>query len=132
MHFHPGWLGPAQGFGHGGYYTKDGYYGHIGHQQGREALGQENWTVQNAKSDHPISYEVETTHGHQQGQRAPNEPHVHHLGDSQEKTGPENKSSANDEVKSDVRKNPKEATTEQCKVLGAKTETRIEIGTNSR
>jgi hypothetical protein len=55
MHFHPGWLGPAQGFGHGYYYTGDGCYRHIGHQQGKEASGQENRTVRNAKSDHPIS-----------------------------------------------------------------------------
>jgi hypothetical protein len=44
---------------------------------------------------------------------------------------PENKSSANDEVKSDVGKNLEEATTEQSKVLGAKTETKTEVGTSS-
>jgi hypothetical protein len=55
MHFHPGWSGPTQGFSHGGYYTEDGCYRHIGHQQDRNVSGQENWTVQNAKPDHPVS-----------------------------------------------------------------------------
>jgi hypothetical protein len=52
MHFHPGWSGPAQGFSHRGYYTGDGWYEHIGYQQGREALGRKtgqlkmpNWTI---------------------------------------------------------------------------------------
>jgi hypothetical protein len=63
MHFHPGWSGPAQGFGHGGYYARDGCYRHINHQQGREASGQENRTIQNAKPDHPVSQEAATTLG---------------------------------------------------------------------
>jgi hypothetical protein len=104
MHFHPGWSGPAQGFGHGGYYARDGCYGHIGHQQGREASGQENRTVRNVKPNHLVSQEVAIVLGHQQGQRAPNEPPVDHLGGNQERTGTENKSSANDEVKSDAGK----------------------------
>jgi hypothetical protein len=32
MHFNLGWLGPAQGFGHGGYYVGEGCYRHISHQ----------------------------------------------------------------------------------------------------
>jgi hypothetical protein len=32
IHFHPGWSEPTQGFGHRGYYTGDGRYGHLGHQ----------------------------------------------------------------------------------------------------
>jgi hypothetical protein len=52
---HPGWLGPAQGFGHEGYYIGDDRYRHNGHQQDRKASGQENQTVQNAKPDHPVS-----------------------------------------------------------------------------
>jgi hypothetical protein len=59
-----------------------------------------------------------------QGQRAPNEPHVDHLGGSE--------SSANDEVKFDAEKNLEEATTEQSKVPGAKIETGTEAGTSSR
>jgi hypothetical protein len=46
--------------------------------------------------------------------------------------GPENKSSTNDEVKSDAGKNLEEGTTEQSKVPEAKTETRTEAGTSSR
>jgi hypothetical protein len=42
MHFHPGWLGPSEGFGHGGYYAGDGHYGSISHQQSRRNLRQEN------------------------------------------------------------------------------------------
>jgi hypothetical protein len=79
-------------------------------------LGQENQTVWNTKSDHPISQEVEIALGCQQGQRAPNEPPVDQLGGIQEETGLENKSSANDEVKSDVGRNLEEVTTEQSKV----------------
>jgi hypothetical protein len=29
-------------------------YGHVGHEQGRKASGQENQIVQNAKPDHPV------------------------------------------------------------------------------
>jgi hypothetical protein len=32
MHFHPGWSGPAEDFGHGGYYTGDDRYENVGHQ----------------------------------------------------------------------------------------------------
>jgi hypothetical protein len=132
MHFHPGWTGHAQGFSHGSYYTGDGCYRHIGHQQGSEASGQESRTVQNAKPDHSISQEAAIALCHQQGQRAPNELPIDHLGSSQEKTGPENKSSANGRVKSDAGKNLEEATTEQSKVSDAKIETSIEAGTSSR
>jgi hypothetical protein len=45
--------------------------------------------------------------------------------------GSENKSSANDDVKSDAGKNLEEATPEQSKVPGAKTETRTKAGTRS-
>jgi hypothetical protein len=45
MHFHPGWSGPAGGFGHGGFHAGDSCYGSIGHQQDRKALRQENWMV---------------------------------------------------------------------------------------
>jgi hypothetical protein len=66
MHFHPGWLGPTQGFGHGGYYARDGRYGHVGHQQDKRALGQVVW---NGKSNHPISQETSAL-GHWQEQEA--------------------------------------------------------------
>jgi hypothetical protein len=32
MHFHPGWSGPADNFGHGGYYTGDDCYRNVGQQ----------------------------------------------------------------------------------------------------
>jgi hypothetical protein len=54
MHFHPRWSGPTEGFGHGGYYTRDGHYRSIAHQPGKKAPRQENWTVQNDKHDHPV------------------------------------------------------------------------------
>jgi hypothetical protein len=38
MHFHPGWSGPAEDFGHGGYYTGDDCYGSVDHQHDRKAL----------------------------------------------------------------------------------------------
>jgi hypothetical protein len=45
--------------------------------------------------------------------------------------GPENKSSANDEVKFDAGNNLEGDTAEQSKVLGTKTETRTEAGSSS-
>jgi hypothetical protein len=57
MYFHPGWSGPTQDFGHGGYYVGDNHYGHVGHQQDRKASSQENWIVRNAKLNHPVSQE---------------------------------------------------------------------------
>jgi hypothetical protein len=65
MHFHPGWSGPTQGFGIGGYYAGHDYYEDVGHQQDRRAPGQENRIVQNAKSDHPVSEETTAAPGHQ-------------------------------------------------------------------
>jgi hypothetical protein len=47
MHFHPGWSGPAEGFGHGGYYAGDNRYGYIVHQQDKKT-GQSrmpNWII---------------------------------------------------------------------------------------
>jgi hypothetical protein len=109
----PGMVRTCSGFFcHGGYYVRDGCYRHIGHQHGREASGQKKQTVRNVKLDHPVSQEATASLGRQQGQRAPNEPPVDHQGGSIEKMGLENKSSANDEVKSDAGKNPEQATTE--------------------
>jgi hypothetical protein len=58
MHFHQGWSGLAEGFGHGGYYTRDSSYGYVGHQQDRRASRQENEIVWNAKLDHPASLKM--------------------------------------------------------------------------
>jgi hypothetical protein len=64
MPFHPGRSGHAEGFGFGGFYAGDGHYGHVGHQQDRGAPRQENRTVQNAKSDHPVSQGAAAAPGH--------------------------------------------------------------------
>jgi hypothetical protein len=70
MHFHLGWSGPVDGFGHGGYYAGDSRYEHIGNQQDRRASGQENWTVPNAKPDHLVSLKTAADPGHQHEQKA--------------------------------------------------------------
>jgi hypothetical protein len=61
--FHPRWSGHAEGFGYGGSYVGDGCYGYVGHQQDTGAIGHENWTVQNAKPDHPVSQGAATAPG---------------------------------------------------------------------
>jgi hypothetical protein len=71
MNFHPGWLGHAEGFDNGGYYARDGCYAYISHQQDKRTSRQENWTVQNGKSDHPISLKAATVPGHQHEQGVP-------------------------------------------------------------
>jgi hypothetical protein len=63
MHFHLRWSGPIEHFGHRGYYIRDGRYMNVGHQQGRMASKQENRTVRNAKSDHPVSPKAITASG---------------------------------------------------------------------
>jgi hypothetical protein len=55
MHFHPGWSRLVEGFGHGGYYTRDDRDESVGHQQDRKASTQENRTFRNVKPDHPVS-----------------------------------------------------------------------------
>jgi hypothetical protein len=57
------------GFGYGGYYIGDDRYGHVGHQQDRRALGQENQIVQNVELNHLISLKivVALVHHHEQG-----------------------------------------------------------------
>jgi hypothetical protein len=52
-------------------------------------------------------------------------------GSSQEKTGPRSESSTNDEIKPNVEKGLEEVVVEQNRVLEAKVETRIEVGTSS-
>jgi hypothetical protein len=64
-YFYPGWLGPTQGFDHGGYYIRDDRYRSVGHQQERKASRQKNWTVQNSKPDHPVSPKAITASGQQ-------------------------------------------------------------------
>jgi hypothetical protein len=61
MHFHPGWSGPSEGFGHICYNIGDNRYGSAGHQQDRRTLRQENRMVQNPKPEGPISPKTATT-----------------------------------------------------------------------
>jgi hypothetical protein len=60
MHFHPGWSGHGEGFGHKRYDIGDGRYGSVSHQQDRKAPRQENQTVQNVKLYHIISPKATT------------------------------------------------------------------------
>jgi hypothetical protein len=90
MPFHPGWLGLAEGFGYGGYYIGDGYYEHVGCQKDIRILGQENWMVQNPKSDDPVSQEATTAPGRWHEQDAlKDRPSVDQLEGSREDRGEE-------------------------------------------
>jgi hypothetical protein len=71
IHFHPRRSGSTKGFGHGGYCIGDGRYGYVSHQQDRKTLGQENWIVQNAKPDHPVSLKIAAIPGRQHKQGVP-------------------------------------------------------------
>jgi hypothetical protein len=83
-----------------------------------KAPGQENRTVWNTKSDHPVSQEVAATLGRQQEQETPNGSSVDQQGSIQGKTGPRSKALANDEAKPDAERGLEEVTTEQDKVPG--------------
>jgi hypothetical protein len=97
-----------------------------------KAPGQENRTVWNTKSDHPVSQEVAATLGHQQEQETPNGSSVDQQGSIQGKTGPRSKALANDEAKPDAERGLEEVTTEQDKVPEVRTEARTEAGTSSQ
>jgi hypothetical protein len=97
-----------------------------------KAPGQENRTVWNTKSDHPVSQEVAATLGRQQEQETPNGSSVDQQGSIQGKTGPRSKALANDEAKPDAERGLEEVTTEQDKVPGVRTEARTEAGTSSQ
>jgi hypothetical protein len=58
MQFLVGWSGPIESFGHGGYYTRDGRYRSVGHQQDRIAPRQENWMVWNPKPNGLVSPKI--------------------------------------------------------------------------
>jgi hypothetical protein len=107
MHFHPGWSGPAQGFGYEGYYAGDGRYGYTGHQQDWRASGQENRIVQNPKPYHPVFQEVAAAPDRRQEQEAPKDgSFADQMGGSQEKVGSGSESSTNREVKPSAEKSP--------------------------
>jgi hypothetical protein len=100
MHFHPGWSGPVEGFSHGGYFTRDGHYGYVGHQYDSKTLSQENRMVRNLKPDGPVSLKTTTAPGHWQEQEAPEDgASVDQPGSSQGQIGPGSKTSVNDEAK---------------------------------
>jgi hypothetical protein len=123
MHFHPGWSGLTEGFGHGCYYTGDGRYESVGHQQGRKAPRQLNRTVQNAKPNHPVSSKATAASGQQHKQWVPKAvSYADGSGGNQDQTGPMSKISANDdEAKHSTKKGPEEVAAKQNKVQGEET-----------
>jgi hypothetical protein len=125
MPFHPGWSGPAKGFGYGGFYARDNCYRHVSHQQDRGALGKENWTIRNAKSDHPISQGATTAPGRRHEQEALKDgPSANQPEGSHGRTGSRNQYLANDKPKPDAEKSPEEVAAEQNRVPEMKAETR--------
>jgi hypothetical protein len=116
LHFHPGWSGLAEGFGHRGYYTGDGRYRSVGHQQDRKAPRQENWIIQNIKSDHPVSPNATAASGQQHKQCVSEVvSSVDGPGDNQDQTGTESETSADDEAKHNTEKGPEEIAKKQNK-----------------
>jgi hypothetical protein len=88
-----------------------------------------NWTVWNAKPDHSISPKTAAAPGHRHEQGTTKDgSSTDEPGSSQGRTGPRNDTSANDEVKPDAEKSPKEVAAEQDRVPEAKTETKTELG----
>jgi hypothetical protein len=132
MHFHPGWSRPTQGFGHGGYYAGDDRYKHVDHQHDRKSSGQENWTIRNAKPNHPVSGEATVVPNHQQEQKAPTGASVDQLGCSQGHARPGSESSTNSEVKPDVETSTEEVASKQHRIAEIKPKTRTKAGTSSQ
>jgi hypothetical protein len=113
MHFHPGWSGPAEGFGHGGYYTGDGCYEYVDHQQDSKTPRQENQMVQNPKLDGLVSLKVLVA-PEQQSEREvlKDRSYVDQLESSQGQTVPMSISSANGEAKPDAERKSEEVVVE--------------------
>jgi hypothetical protein len=117
MHFHLGWLGPAEGFGHGDYYTGDGRYGSVGHQQDRKAPRQKNWTIQNAKPDHTVSPKATVAFGQQHKQWVPEAiSSADESGGNQDQTGLRSETLAIDEAKPNMEKGLEKVVVEQDRV----------------
>jgi hypothetical protein len=132
MPFHPGWSGPAESFGYGGFYVGGSRYRHIGHQQDRGAPRLENRIVRNAKLDHLISQGATTAPGHRHEQESLKEgPSADQPEGSQGRTGPRSESLANGKAKPNAEKSPEEVATEQNKVPKVKTKTRTGARTSS-
>jgi hypothetical protein len=133
MHFHLGWSGPIDGFGHGGYYAGDGHYGHVSYQQDRRATWQENRTVLNAKLNHLVSLKMASDLGHWNEQKALKYgSSTDESGSNQGQTRPRSETSANDEAKPDMEKSLEEVAPEQNRVLEVKAKIRKEAETSSR
>jgi hypothetical protein len=84
------------------------------------------------KSDHPVSQEEAAAPGHQQEQETPNGPSVDQLESIQGKIGPRSKTLADDKAKSDAERGLEEVAAAQDKVLGVRTQARIEAETSSQ
>jgi hypothetical protein len=111
--FHPGWLEPVEGFGSGGFYAGDDHYGYVGHQQDRGAPEQENRTVRNAKSDHPVSQGAVAAPSHWRKQKALKDgPSADQPAGSQGRTGPRNNSSTDGKAKPNAKKSLEEVAAE--------------------
>jgi hypothetical protein len=134
MHFHSGWSGPTESFGHGGYYVGDSRYGSVDHQQDRKAPRQEKRMVWNLKPDGPISPKTTAAPDQQNMWWVPNDgASASGLGGSQGQTGPRSKVSANnDQAKPNTGRSPEEVVEEPNRVPEEKAETKIEARTNSQ
>jgi hypothetical protein len=132
MHFHSGWSGPTECFGHEGYYAGDGRYRYVGHQQDRRALGQENRTIWNVKPDHSVSPKSVAISGRQRKQGVPKDgASANRSRGSKEQTGPRSNASANDdEAKLNAERGPGEVAAEPDRVPEEKTEAKTEAGTS--
>jgi hypothetical protein len=91
MPFHPGWLGPAEGFSYGGCYPRDGRYRHVDHQHDSRILRQENQMVWNPKLNGTVSQEAAAP-GRWHGQEALKDgPSADQSENSEGRTGPRSK-----------------------------------------
>jgi hypothetical protein len=114
MHFHLGWSGPAEDFDHGGYYTGDGHYESVGHQQDSKTPRQETQIVQNAKPDHLISSKATTASGQQHKQWVPEAvSSADGSGGNQDQTQPRSKTSVDGKAKPDAKESLEEVAAEK-------------------
>jgi hypothetical protein len=133
MHYHPGWSGPAEGFSHEGYYTGDGCYGSIGHQQGRKSQRQKNQIVQNSKPNHPVSPKTTETLEQPHKQSVQRLLDAQSLGGSQDQDGPKSGTLANDnKAKHSMKKVPVEVAAKQNKAQGKEIGIRAEAVVSSQ
>jgi hypothetical protein len=133
MHFHPGWSGPTEVFGHGGYYTGDGRYESVGHQEDRKASRKKNRTVRNAKLDHPVSPKAIAASGQQHKQWVPKAvSSADGSGGNQDQIGLRSETSADDEAKHSTEKGPEEIAEKQNKAPSEEREIKAKIVVSSQ